>query len=134
VIVIGAGGVAATNLGVFDDSGQADSATSGSAPAEKDTSVLTDVPAIASASFDREVAALLEDGPVPLRPDARQEGGGDSAACSGPEGRGEADRRPVQLDGRPAVLLIHPERAGRQLVEAWSCEGDRRLASTRVGR
>jgi hypothetical protein len=31
-----------------------------------------------------------------------------------------------------AVLLVHPAEEGRQLVEAWTCAGDRRLDSTRL--
>jgi hypothetical protein len=135
VIVVGAGGVAANNLGAFDETGQADSTSAGSSAAERDTGALAEVPALSSASFDRDVAALLADEPAPLRPDARQEAG-DSAAlpCPGPAGRTEADRRTVQLDGAPALLLVHPEHAGRQLVEAWTCEGEDRLAATRVRR
>jgi hypothetical protein len=43
-----------------------------------------------------------------------------------------AAARQVRYDGRRAVLLVHPERGGRLLVEAWSCDGDRRLTSTKI--
>ena len=135
VIVLGGGGVVASSLGAFDQTGQADSATSGSAAAERDTSALAETPSLASGAFGREVAALLEESPAPLRPDARQEAGDSAAsACAGPGGRAGADRRAVRLDGEPAVLLVHPRRGDRRLVEAWTCDGARRLAATTVSR
>ena len=33
--------------------------------------------------------------------------------------------RTVLYDGRRAVLVVHPERGGERLVEAWTCDGDR---------
>jgi hypothetical protein len=38
----------------------------------------------------------------------------------------------VRYDGRPAVLLIHPESGGQQVVDAWNCAGNRKLASTTI--
>ena len=55
-----------------------------------------------------------------------------SRACPGPEVTDGAAARQVLYDGRRAVLLVHPERGGRLLVEAWNCDGDRRLASTKI--
>jgi hypothetical protein len=40
----------------------------------------------------------------------------------------------VRLDDRLAVLLVHAPREGRRLVEAWTCDGGRRLASTTLRR
>jgi hypothetical protein len=57
-----------------------------------------------------------------------------SRACPGPKVTDGAVANPVRYDGRPAVLLIHPEQSGRQVVDAWNCAGDRRLASTTVKR
>lgn len=39
---------------------------------------------------------------------------------------------PVDLDGAPAVLVVHKVREGRRLIEAWSCAGDRVLAHAEV--
>ena len=55
-----------------------------------------------------------------------------SRACPGPKITDGAVPRQVIYDNRPAVLLVHPERGGRVLVEAWNCDGDRRLASTKI--
>ena len=55
-----------------------------------------------------------------------------SRACPGPEVTDGAAARQVLYDGRKSVLLVHPERGGRLLVEAWNCDGDRRLASTKI--
>jgi len=55
-----------------------------------------------------------------------------SRSCPGPKVTDGAVPNPVRYDGKPAVLLVHPERAGRQVVEAWNCAGDRKLASTTI--
>ncbi len=55
-----------------------------------------------------------------------------SQACPGPKVTDGAVPSQVLYDGRPAVLLVHPERGGQQLVEAWNCAGDRKLASTTI--
>lgn len=140
VVVLGAGGVAATGLGAFDSSGQHDSATSGAAGAESDTSesdtkALAEAPSLASASFPRDVAALLAGSPDLLRPDARQEAGDTTAlSCPGPTVRDDVERRDIRLDGDPAALLVHPLHSDGRLVEAWTCDGERRLASTTLSR
>lgn len=40
--------------------------------------------------------------------------------------------QPILLDGRPAVLVVHPAVGGYQLVEARDCTGKTILASTRL--
>ena len=135
VVVLGAGGVAATSLGAFDSSRQADSGASGGVGAASDAKELAEVPTLASASFARDVDVLLQGSPTLLRPDARQEAGDTAASsCPGPSGRADAERRDIRLDGDPAVLLVHPRRSTGRLVEAWTCDGERRLASTTLGR
>jgi hypothetical protein len=41
---------------------------------------------------------------------------------------------PITLDGQPATLILHPTSAGKQLVEAWSCDGTHVLAHATVTR
>lgn len=55
-----------------------------------------------------------------------------SRSCPGPAITDGAVPNPIRYDGQLAVLVIHPQRDGRQLVEAWSCSGDRRLAGTTI--
>lgn len=151
VIVVGAGGLTAANLGVFDDSRSADStagaesgpdtgpdsgaADSGAAESGAD---LAATPDLASATFAEDVAVLLEEDPdlgAPPRSQARESPGpAVAAACPGPAGPKDTAAVPVRLDGDLAVLLVHPPREGRTLVEAWTCPGDRRLAAARLAR
>lgn len=139
VIVVGTGGVALTNL---QDPGGAETATSQDSTAggsavedeagagqESDTGGT--VPEVSTDAFASDVTALLQQrtllsspGQLRVPSDARSPG----PACPGPRTTDGAVGNGVRLDGRPAVLLVHPKRAGRQLVEAWSCTGDRRLA------
>ena len=162
VIVLGVGGVAAVRLGT--DRGQ-DSAASGGvasdtapsseastdAPAPSTGSGATPgpksralresagavraLPALTSASFDTDVAALLRTDPDVVTPGDQGTDRSDALlarACPGPAVADGAAATPVRLDGRLAVLLVHPAEEGRQLVEAWTCAGDRRLDSTRL--
>jgi hypothetical protein len=122
------------------------------------------LPEVSSASFAADVARLLERRTSLITPDEKpsvtggtplERGGGDkqgptdgqpAPACPGPpvadpatdpatDGATDgATRNPIRYDGRPAVLLVHPVRDGRQLVEAWSCAGDRRLAAATLTR
>ncbi len=55
-----------------------------------------------------------------------------SQACPGPRITDGAVPNLVKYDGRPAVLLIHPESGGQQVVDAWNCAGNRKLASTTI--
>ncbi len=56
------------------------------------------------------------------------------AGCPGPEITDGGVPNAVRYDGRLAVLVVHPERDGERLVEAWNCAGDQRLASTTTAR
>lgn len=181
VIVLGAGGVAAANLGVFsgDSPMSADSADSaGGSSAEKsvpetagsDTGATSDsptpsdssgregvasavaVPRVSAKSFASDVAALLQAHTSLVTPERRSasadSGSGsthdqDAAPegpaqalkardCAGPKITDGAVPNPIRYDGGLAVLVVHPERDGGQLVEAWTCDGDRLLAGTTV--
>jgi hypothetical protein len=108
------------------------------------------VPSVSAASFDRDVARLLSDSPAytanrspaeESSTDTRaqqkaQDKSGDTAlratSCTGPRVTGGAVPVPVRYDGKLAVLVIHPQRGGDRLVEAWTCSGGRRLDSARV--
>lgn len=158
VVVLGAGGVAASNLGVFgghgsfdSSDGGASSSKAGSAPestssdAGGDTSSDSSgaaLPELHAGSFVSEVTSLLSAGHPrvstperPALPAARATDGPsklqqDASACAGPDVSDGAVINQVRYDGAPAVLVVHPERGGRQLVEAWTCAGERRLAAT----
>jgi len=112
------------------------------------------LPDLSAASFESDVTVLLQGRASMLSPDGRAAEEGDAAdepspdnrdsaksgapyvppsrACPGPKITDGAVPRQVIYDNRPAVLLVHPERGGRVLVEAWNCDGDRRLASTKI--
>lgn len=53
------------------------------------------------------------------------------APCVAPNVPG-AQLVPITLDGNRATLVLHPASHGKQLVEAWSCDGTRVLASATV--
>ncbi|MET0998351.1 MAG: hypothetical protein ABWX73_06530 [Marmoricola sp.] len=55
-----------------------------------------------------------------------------STSCPGPAITDGAVPNPIRYDEQLAVLVIHPEKDGQQLVEAWNCAGDRRLAETTI--
>ncbi|WP_027861154.1 hypothetical protein [Marmoricola sp. URHB0036] len=156
VIVLGAGGVAAANLGVFDgtarDTSSADTSAGGSSAESLDGTTTTapepttapnalsaQLPRVRAASFDADVARLLQRR-APARDDAPNQrkselgsGSGEAAAtCPGPRTSHGSTTTPVLYDGTPAVLVVHPARAGERLVEAWSCGGGRVLDRARV--
>ncbi len=54
------------------------------------------------------------------------------AVCPGPTVSDGSRSAYVDLDGEGAVLVVHPPKGTARLVEAWSCDGTRRLASTTV--
>ena len=56
---------------------------------------------------------------------------GAARACAGPKIDGTRSL-PIILDGKPAVLVVHPARARLHLVQAWSCEGSTVLASATI--
>ncbi|HYH71949.1 MAG TPA: hypothetical protein VD764_01940 [Nocardioides sp.] len=131
----------------------ADSET-GSEPGSDSSTAATQLPDLSAASFESDVSVLLQgrasmlasegeaaregeaaEEPAPTSRDnalAGAPGVLPSRACPGPEVTDGAAARQVRYDGRRAVLLVHPERGGRLLVEAWNCEGDQRLASTKI--
>ncbi len=160
VIVVGAGGVAVANLDVFSGSnGTADSAAGGGGSAAKSESLdsSTDsprkpapaagdlasrLPRITAASFDAYASRLVQTPAAAASQDStsnRRKAARDGAlaealkeSCPGPRVGDRAATRPVLYDGSEAVLVIHPQRGGQQLVEAWTCTGDRVLDRTRV--
>lgn len=54
-----------------------------------------------------------------------------ATACAGP-GLPGAVTLPATLDGVPVALVFHPPTTTAQLVEAWSCDGTKLLASASV--
>lgn len=184
VIVLGAGGVAAANLGVFsgDSPMSADSADSadsaGGSSAEKsvpetagsDTGATADsptpsdssgregvasavaVPRVSAKTFASDVTALLRARTSLVTPERLPASAGTGSGstqdqdvapygpaqalkardCAGPKITDGAVPNPIRYDGGLAVLVVHPERDGGQLVEAWTCAGDRLLAGTTV--
>ncbi len=106
------------------------------------------LPQVSAASFAGDVARLLQQRTALVTPEERPSPQArlestphqdthaptpsdnlGRAGCDGPPVHDGAEPNPVRYDGHPAVLLIHPLEAGRRLVEAWTCAGDRRLAS-----
>lgn len=162
VIVIGAGGVAAANLGVFngsanDTTSSADSSAGGgssstesldgaastappSNPAAAPNALAARLPRVTAASFDSDVARLVQQRSPAQDSAANQrksELGAASSqaadtACPGPSTDDGSTTTPVLYDGTRAVLVIHPAQGGERLVEAWACGGARVLDSVRV--
>jgi hypothetical protein len=176
VIVLGAGGVAAANLGVFGGSGDSlSSSDAGGANAKSGARAEAPTPStpsgasreaveqaealprVSSTSFASDAARLVRESgaaivaPSPAGGDAAggtaegdEDSSGEGAAarrpaaalsalsCPGPKVTDAAVPNPVVYDGSVAVLLVHPASASGQLVEAWSCEGNRRLASATI--
>jgi hypothetical protein len=159
VIVVGVGGVAVANLGLFDGSAKtADSSAGGSAdskaqsldgtataqpsnPSALPGGLAARLPRVRAASFDTDVARLLQQAPAPLgavtdsqRRSQEEAAGGDSLAarCAGPTPSDGSTTTPVLYDGTAAVLVVHPAHGGRRLVQAWTCGGDRVLDSAHV--
>ena len=176
VVVLGAGGVAATNLGLFDndplvtadgtrtdsdaggesaaegspDSGNGSTPPSAGAGAREGQTALADLPQVDGSSFGQDVTVLLRgdllvtpeqpEGPE-TGPETGPDGSEDPGAprrlaeslapwgCLGPEVRDGAVRNPVRYEGLLAVLVVHPGKDGDRLVEAWTCAGDRKLAT-----
>lgn len=108
------------------------------------------LPRVRSTAFASDVTALVrEEGtlsPAPLSGDlkstegragASEAPGGDTVyraaqGCRGPAITDDAVPSPITYDGRVAVLVVHPERDGQQLVEAWNCQGTRTLDSATI--
>jgi hypothetical protein len=97
-----------------------------------------DEPRLSSATFARDVTALLGRRPALRTSAAAASAGARTRAptplvgCPGPDVTDGAAVTEAVLDSSPVVLVVHPPAAGRRLVEAWSCDGAHRLASTTV--
>lgn len=106
-----------------------------------------DLPRLQAASFPRDVQVLLSQRPALRGPAAAQERGdlaesptpaspeqapSADAACPGPTVANGATVTLALLDSTPVALVVRPPEGGKRLVEAWSCDGSRRLASTTV--
>jgi len=125
----------------------ADSKTESKAGADSSTGA-TQLPDLSAATFESDVSVLLqgrasmlasegeaaEEPPPTSRDNALSGAPGvlPSRACPGPKITDGAAARQVLYDGQRAVLLVHPEGGGRLLVEAWNCDGDQRLANTKI--
>ena len=159
VIVLGLGALTATNLGRHHDSATSADAGAGTAKAEKVPSASSPGTVdsygttagrravdLHVATFTRDVRALLVRAPA-LRAPARVQGQSDgqpkgqssaqaptssSVPCPGPTDTDASSTTVVRLDAAPAALVVHPAGNGKRLVEAWSCDGSRRLASTTI--
>lgn len=137
--VVGIGGVTTATLVSRSQEQTASSSAGGSSAdsgAESGSSGTSGLPALTRAGFAEQAAALTT-GPAAGPDDregARAPGEGDrsalTAGCAPPPGRGELTA--VLLEGEPAVLVARPVRDGRQVLQAWSCDAARVLATTRV--
>ena len=155
VIVLGAGGVAAANLGLLggqstteSDQGassgaadsKAESAPDSSAPSAGDDAsqeladgTATALPTLSPTTFAADAERLLQGrssltAPEDMGAKQRKADARLLDACPGPRTTDGAVTRLVRYDGDLAVLVVHPDREGHRLVEAWSCAGNRRLA------
>ncbi len=117
------------------------------------------LPQVSASSFATDVASLLQRRTATPKaeeaPTAGSDAGGDSeeaskglitpeearqtpgnafrsTSCPGPAITDGAVANPIRYDEQLAVLVIHPDKDGRQLVEAWNCAGERRLAATTI--
>jgi hypothetical protein len=152
VIVLGLGALTATNLGRHHDSATSADAGAGTAKAEQvpsasspgtfdssGTAVGRRAVDLHAATFTRDVRALLVRTPA-LRAPARVHGQlsaqsptpTSGSVCAGPSTTDGSSTTVVRLDAAPAALVVHPAGKGKQLIEAWSCDGTRRLASTTI--
>jgi len=138
-----------------DSAGESEQSSASEAPdsssdsdSSSDTGAAT-LPELSAASFASDVETLLKGRASMLTPEGEAAGdqpkqeNRDSAkpgapneltsrACPGPEITDGAVPNQVRYDGRLAVLLVHPESGGQQVVEAWNCAGNRKLASTTI--
>ena len=127
------GGVAASP----QDAPQRDQSSASPTPLS-DTQALVGTLEVSTADFATDVRTILAARPA-LKGSASLRSTQDDAAAAAPENASTC-RGPVvtdgsrttlvSVDGTTGVLVVHPRRAGRQLVEAYDCRGTRRLAST----
>jgi len=100
------------------------------------------LPRLSAATFAADVEQLLERrGSLGAPQDASSSGtvteqrktdAGVHDSCPGPRTTDGAVPSPVRYGGDLAVLVVHPERDGHRLVEAWDCAGNRRLDQARL--
>jgi hypothetical protein len=81
--------------------------------------------------YAAEGSAALTAPPVTSTPGDVVSANKGAAACAGP-GLPDAITLPATLDGVPVALVFHPPTTTAQLVEAWSCDGTKLLASASV--
>jgi hypothetical protein len=101
-------------------------------------------PQVRTSTFARDVSVLLQTtaGREPFGTLTGSSGQDRKAAppayatksCHGPKVTDGARVALIRLDSRPAALVVHPVEKGARLVEAWSCDGSRRLASATLAR
>ncbi|MBO9522268.1 MAG: hypothetical protein J7518_12080 [Nocardioidaceae bacterium] len=142
--------------------GSGGSVTSGDADGPVDRLQRASVPQVHAKTFAADAARLLVSTPAagPVAPaipapseSARTQGysadepglmndlASKAVACTPPAREGAqtdalagSTSSPVLLDGKPATLVVHPPARGKRLVQAWSCDGTRVLASATVPR
>jgi hypothetical protein len=150
VIVLGLGAMTWASLGHPRGNETATSSGAGAGSAQKEqaptASARSAAPDLHAATFARDVRTYLLHTPTlrvpaPLKQQSQGEDSSSSsgstptsptAACVGPRITDGSNLTVVTLDAAPAVLVVHPVKHGERLVEAWSCGGHRRLASTTV--
>ncbi len=125
VLVVGAGGVTTAGLvgGSADETATSGGESAGSS-ADESRRAPGAVPELRRTSFTTDVAALL------ASRTADEQARPSLAPCASPPGRGTLV--PVRFEGQPAVLVARPAQDSRQVVEAWTCDASRVLATTRV--
>lgn len=100
-------------------------------------------PRLTAASFDADVVRLVQGDRYARVPDGTVTNEGKALdrraptyaaarGCPGPKVKDRAVKTLVLYDGTPAALVVHPERDGARLVDAWTCAGDRLLNRTQV--
>lgn len=88
------------------------------------------LPTAPGAAPSRQTGPTPGDTDMRAQDDRLHEAAG-TGACRAPKLAGTT-AYPILLDGRPAVLVVHRASAGKRLVQAWSCAGNRVLAATIV--
>jgi hypothetical protein len=124
----------------------------GSAAKADSPAALASVPALTTARFAEQVARIdlarldtrdttATAGDSASRSPAPTAGSGTpeavvpqpATACPGPA-LPHTESVPILLDGHTAVLVLHAVTDGKQVVDAWSCDGTERLATAAVTR
>ncbi len=134
----------------------------GDVSARKRTLDTAGLPSLSADSFASDVTRLLQSRTSLVAPDAApspasgadEDSGGNTPGtetpqqakqdgaistlkardCPGPEITDGGVPNAVEYDGQLAVLVVHPESEGRQLVEVWTCAGNSKLANATITR